>query len=328
MSDRYVQAPPYCIQVEPTEGCNLACTFCGIHGIRPHGTRAYATYRFLTVELAHTIAQLIAESGWTPRIEFAMHGEPTLNPALPDIVAVFRGWLPRHQLMLTTNGVALLQPGFGPRATELFEAGLTILALDNYASLKDIVARQARQYTRVPVYEYPQDRRGNPHRRVRPGERFVSILQDISLTSTGTHSQGQLGNHAGAAAPKDFSAMGRRCAKPFRELAIRWDGAVAICCNDWRGDWKVGRVQEAVSLERLWQSPPFQAARRRLYHGLRDRGPCHGCNHVSFRPGLLPDPRGRLTLPLPLPEDEAIITAALAGAPYTAAVRRPWEATP
>ena len=28
------QQPPFCIQIELTEGCNLACSFCGIAGIR------------------------------------------------------------------------------------------------------------------------------------------------------------------------------------------------------------------------------------------------------------------------------------------------------
>ena len=28
------QSPPFCIQIELTEGCNLACSFCGIAHIR------------------------------------------------------------------------------------------------------------------------------------------------------------------------------------------------------------------------------------------------------------------------------------------------------
>ena len=31
------QNPPYCVQIELTEGCNLACAFCGIASIRKNG---------------------------------------------------------------------------------------------------------------------------------------------------------------------------------------------------------------------------------------------------------------------------------------------------
>jgi len=31
------QTPPFSIQIEPTEGCNLGCSFCGLQGMKKKG---------------------------------------------------------------------------------------------------------------------------------------------------------------------------------------------------------------------------------------------------------------------------------------------------
>ena len=63
----YYQDPPNSIQIELTEGCNLACSFCGIQAIRDnkaHGPlnihgKASAPYRYLTIERARAICNRI-----------------------------------------------------------------------------------------------------------------------------------------------------------------------------------------------------------------------------------------------------------------------------
>ena len=70
----YKQESPFCIQVEMTKGCNLQCTFCGINGFQD---KPNSNFNFVTLGTAERIAEEIAFAGWTSRIEFAMHGEPT-----------------------------------------------------------------------------------------------------------------------------------------------------------------------------------------------------------------------------------------------------------
>lgn len=316
MPVRYRQAPPFAMQIELVEGCNLRCSFCGLNGIRGKDNN----FKFMQLATASKVVDRIVESGWTPRIEFAMHGEPSVHPHMIDILAMFRTALPKLHMMMTSNGVGFMkQPNITINAVLQH---LNVLAIDWYENVK-IVPRILQQYTgqHIPQH-YPKQKEANPHRRRGINEHDLVIVQDISTASSGTHST--LNNHAGAGAPLDYSANGKRCAKPFRELAIRWDGNVAICCNDWRGAYKVGNVA-TTSLDGLWQHPAMQAARRKLYHGQRDFGPCHGCNATSYRPGLLPDQRGKLTLPKPDKNDLAQIEKALAGSPFTLPVLRSWE---
>lgn len=320
-SPAYKQYPPYAVQVELAEGCSLACDFCGINAIRP----GPGGYKFMTPDTADQVAAHLAEAvldhGWNPRVEFAMHGEPTMNPDWHTLLDTFRRWLPKQSLMLTTNGTGLLKGNLGPawhldRALE----SVNVVAIDAYERYKVYEKIQARLPYQLPWY--PDDPKLNPHRRRKPTERQAFFIRDISIAKDGTHAT--LFNHAGGAAPPSDALAGHRCAKPFREMAVRWDGKVALCCEDFRGGYVIGDLTQTPA-DTLWNHPRFQAARRRLYRGRRDFGACQGCTHRSYRPGLLPDPMGKKVMPPPRPQDDAIIAAALAEGPLTTVVRRPWE---
>jgi radical SAM protein with 4Fe4S-binding SPASM domain len=311
------QEPPFALQVELTEGCQLRCQFCGLNGIRGKDN----DYKFMTVLLAERIVYLLKQDNWLPRIEFAMHGEPSANPQMLEILGTFRRRLPkRAHLMMTSNGAGFLRTPTETIDTAL--QSLNVLALDAYEGVQ-IVPKILQRYSgKHEPTMYPADKSGNPHRRRKPDEHDLVIVQDIAEATKGTHAS--LNNHAGCGSPKNDNAMGKRCAKPFRELSIRWDGSVAVCCNDWRGEYQCGNVVQQT-LEQIWQGPAMRAARRKLYHGLRDFGPCAGCDALSYRPGLLPDKKGKKSLPLPTAEDERAIATALGKGCYTLPVLQPWE---
>ncbi len=313
----YRQSPPFAVQIELTEGCNLRCDFCGLNGIRGKEN----DFKFLTLQNAIRITERLNEASWKPRIEFAMHGEPSANQRMPYIIKAFRKNLPSTTpLMMTSNGYGFLKD---PTVIidDLLES-LNVLALDWYENVllvPKILERYAGKHQ--PIY-YPKNKEGNPHRRRTPEEHDLVIVQDIASATTGTHAS--LNNHAGCGSPKNSNAVGKRCAKPFREMSIRWDGNVAVCCNDWRSEYFCGNVLDQP-LEEIWQGPAFAAARKKLYHGMRDFGPCEGCDALSYRPGLLPDQRGKQSLPVPNECDLQAIGKALGRGPLTLPVLREWE---
>ena len=87
MLKEIVQQAPFTVLIEPTEGCNLGCSFCGLRGIREKGTKPW---KYMSIETAERIASEIANAGWNAKLVFAQHGEPTLNPKLFEIIATFR----------------------------------------------------------------------------------------------------------------------------------------------------------------------------------------------------------------------------------------------
>ena len=58
------QEPPFAIQVELTEGCNLFCKFCGIRGIRKKPNEC----KFMSLECSKNIAKQIGATKWGSRI--------------------------------------------------------------------------------------------------------------------------------------------------------------------------------------------------------------------------------------------------------------------
>lgn len=317
--------PPYAIQMEPAEGCNLACSFCGIQSIRNNGADAElgmhgknsAPYRFMTLETNERIAEQVAHYKWNPRIEYAMHGEPTMNTQLTEMIATMRKHNPKVYIMVTSNGGGLVKNAHN-RIAGMFEAGLNTLALDDYKHSNGLMQRVLDQldHDLAPwrVHLYPQDPEGNPHHR--HNKRKLVIINDISDNSTGNH---QLTNQGGASFASKLEPLAQRCAKPFRELSVRWDGSVAVCCDDWKGSYKVGNTNKE-SLSDLWYSERFEAARRKLYASDRNfgpSGPCTGCDVRTYRNGLLPDKLGKSEM---LPEDDetrAVAKQAMRGKVFT-----------
>ena len=319
----YEQEAPFAVQVEFSEGCNLYCNFCGLQGIREQKAK---NYRFMTARTANRIASQLAEAGWNARIEFAMHGEPTMNPKLVNLVRIFRHHLPRNQLMMTSNGGGIVK---SPTAllTALFEAGLNVYALDayEYVNLAPKIMEDVSQHNDFyfEVRYYPDDKDASPHKRWPHTAKVLIHVQDISVADEGNHSM--LNNHCGAGSPPLAESMNARCAKPFREMSFRWDGRVAICCNDWRGVYKIGSIHDN-SLTDLWLSERMNAARTMLYHGRRDLlSPCDICDAKSYRVGLLPDKKGLIELDEPTKDDKRIAREAASGDPYTTPVKREWE---
>jgi len=334
----YKQPAPFAVQIEPVEGCSLACHFCALQTLRDNGAdwrtgvngKNSGPFKYMSADTLRRISKGIMDLGWTSRIELAMHGEPTLHPDIVQIVRMLRRCLPKNQIMITSNGGGLLHVD---KIFTLFEVGLDILALDDYKhanlvsrildtleelagpdeSLTDYLANLGIKFRR-----YPQDKDGSPHHRLKKGEKLLTIIQDIASNDEGTHI---ITNQGGSVGNPDPSMKHSRCAKPFRELSFRWDGSVAICCDDWSGQYKIGNINEMGLLE-IWHHPRFDAARRKLYHGQRDFGPCNGCNVRSYRVGLLPDKMGKDTMPEPTERTDTLIKFALAGKPFTLPVRR------
>lgn len=322
MGVAYKQEAPFAVQIELTEGCNLRCTFCGINGIRT----AERVYKLMTPKTAEAIASQIAAAKWNPRIEFAMHGEPTMHPDAADIVAIFRKHLPKVSMLMLSNGGGLVDDPVG-KIGALMTAGLNTLGLDEYQNVKlvpKILSGLGKSSAPVgyEFFTYPDDPKGNPHARQAPSKRRVVHIRPIDAQTQGTHST--LNNHAGSGAPRNSSGQGKPCAKPFRELSFRWDGSAAICCNDWRGELALGSIHKEGLLG-IWHSKTADEARKRLVVGLRDFGPCNGCDAVSYRVGLLPDKLGRVTLPKPTKAGLDYLNEAAKRKPLTKPVKREWE---
>jgi len=286
-------------------------------------------YKFMEKSTLIRTVDHIKDLGWNCRIGFAMRGEPTLHPDYIGMVAAVRERLPKvHMTMLTNGGGLLRKPGAVKNVTGLFSAGLNVLGMDHYTGIAFVpkIMETIDNESPMPLkngtlhplgftfYKYPEDRAGNPHvRRPRNSRTLVQIrdiMEQNDENKTGTHSK--IFNYAGLSYPPDDSMMGKRCHHPFRQIVVHWDGNVPLCCNSWDSPYNIANIND-TSLNDIWQSNAFGAAREKLIRGERDFTPCKGCNHRSYRVGLLPDLMGQGKLHRPDAQTDVDLKEALKG---------------
>ena len=316
-----IQTPPFTLQIDLTEGCNISvdredgtkglCWACGLNGIR----QGPGNYKFMTEDTAREIAKQIKVAGWNCQLLFAGFGEPSMNPKFIEIIKIFRMTLTKQYMVMLSNGAGFVRAG---NIKRLFDAGISTLALEDYEGglMNKINIGDAG----MEVLRYPSNKEANPHHR--STKKRLVVIDDITSATKGTHAV--LNNHAGIGLPPQ--KVQARCAKPFREMSVKWDGHVSICCIDWRRETDFGNIHKNTLYE-LWNSDVFNAARRILITGERNKiRLCSRCDHPSYRVGLLPDKFGKVKLDPYTPADVLLVSEA---EPETTArpivVLRPWE---
>ena len=297
--------PPWSVQIELTEGCNRLCSFCGLTALR---TAPGKPWHFMEIQLAEKLAKQLSAFCPNARIEFAMHGEPTLNPDWIEIVGIFRRYLPTTQFQLTTNGRTWMRGksqgnSIEKNAIKAFEAGIDVIVLDTYDPEREKLQALAKACTRFKVLDYYDDCQPQGispwanHKRGMSGT--LIIMDDIGIRN-GESKARTLMNHAGNAKsePIPDEPFKRTCTLPFRELAVCFNGNVTICCMDWGHEYTCGNVNDTHIYD-IWWGAEFQAARKLLQSKERGFSPCDRCNAKSgTRAGLLPK--------MPKPDSETL----------------------
>ena len=295
---------PYTIQFELVQGCNRRCQFCGSRGIDQR-------IRMADIGTARRLFEMVRDAGLTSRILLAGHGEPTLHPDVVAIVEAARSIMPEQTISMFTNGTVIeKRPSL---VDELFDAGLNDLNFDEYDDHR--VGEFVRGDGTCAKYEVCELGPGVPLLAPKnPKGRRILITPPID----GDDGSRSFTNHCGAGLPPLAKPMEKRCTTVFRDLFVRWDGSVAICCNDFRGEYPVTSISEHESLHDVYFHERLEAARRILNVGGRGAiHPCRVCDDRPTRVGLLP-----IT---PEPTDGDYATAAEEREPLTEAVPREWE---
>lgn len=285
----YKQEPPFCIQVEMTHGCPLKCPFCAVAYYEDR------EYKFMSVATAELFSEMLADSGWNPRIEFAMHGEPTMNPEWENIIKAVRKNNPKLSILMLTNGYQCQKGHLRDVSERFFAAGGNTLGIDMYhGKISENIAQQLDNEDNDFAFSVCRfydgtDPNENPHKRYN-GKRVI-FIGDIRNNSRGTHSQFE--NHAGVSMELDTANQNKPCVKPFREMGICYDGGVNVCCCDFLNEALIGNIHNCLELDEIWNSELMMSYRRMLLSGERIHRPCKGCSAVGYRTGLLPDKLGK-----------------------------------
>lgn len=239
------------VEVETINRCNGVCSFCPVNrNVDPREEK------MMTKELFESIVDQLAEMNYAGRFTTFSNNEPLLDKRIVEFNRYARKKLPNAKIHLFTNGTLFTIELF----KELIEY-LDELIIDNYHQELRLIK---------PCEEIKQYCQLHPHLKSK-----VTIVlrkpQEI-LTSRGGNAPNR----------KDVGIYTEdRCILPFKQLIIRPDGKISLCCNDAIGKYTLGDVSKDKILD-IWYGPRFEMVRKSLYEGRKNWGECQHCDNFSL----------------------------------------------
>lgn len=289
-------ATPYKLNIEPTNLCNIGCTFCPtadhalVKSVRPQG--------IMTFELFKKLVEDIKEFPDKVKLmELYQDGEPLINKNFPEMARYLYDAGVAEKTKTKTNGV-LLTPSMVERLAEsrLTYIGISVLASNerdyqtiaqrkiHYADIVENVRRlhKATRGTETKLYikmaQMPHFTQADIDQFYRDFESsadhiVIEQLHGWSRTEVQDFSEGM------------FQARGEpvACPYPLYQLTINWNGAVRTCCVDW--SWKTTIGDAATnSVKQVWEGLQLYEFQRMHLEGRRHENiACKNCTLIHIR---------------------------------------------
>lgn len=239
------------IEIETVNRCNGLCDFCPVS--KNNDTRNYFE---MTDELFESIIDQLSDINYSGKIALFSNNEPLLDDKIIERHYYARKKLPNARMHLFTNGTLLTIEKFKGLIESLDE-----LIIDNYHQELNLI-KPCKE-----IEEYCEK-----HPELKNKVTIVLRKPQEILTSRG----GTAPNRK-----KMISYSHVKCVLPFKQIIVRPDGKVSLCCNDPLGKNTLGDLTKESILE-VWNSEKFQKVRNCLYRGRGEWSYCKFCDTLSL----------------------------------------------
>jgi radical SAM protein with 4Fe4S-binding SPASM domain len=256
------------LEIESQSNCNRDCWFCsrthdrsGIYKDE-HGQ---SVIKEMPTEKILDILNQAQVLGFTGEISFHFYSEPLLDPRNLILAreAIKRGMLTR----LNTNG-------------DVLENNKQL-----WAELRDIY-----DIIVVGIYDYSSQEELEECKRIWRDRLPGDNIKFSPIKNGGERSLYSLGVPR-ALSPKDDRFRGptitfpnATCRRPLIRMLVRYDGEMMLCCDDLKGDFKLGNIYKQ-SLETLWYSDKHAKIIHDLIAGRREKySLCAICPQIPSGP--------------------------------------------
>ena len=239
------------IEIETYNRCNGSCDFCPVSKLRDKRPET-----FMSQKLFYNIIDQLRDMDYRGRLSLFSNNEPFLDERIIDFQAYARKRLPNAYMQLLTNGTLLSLDKFKSIIDDL-----DYLIIDNYNDRLEL------NKTSKIIKSYCEE-----HKELIEKVTIVIRNPREILTSRG----GEAPNR------KDMKSYpNAACCLPFRQLIIRPDGKVSMCCNDPLGKTAMGDLTK-VSIMDVWQNEQFQTIINSLLDGRKNIEHCKFCDTFYF----------------------------------------------
>lgn len=290
---------PLSIYVEPTNVCNLKCSFC------PESFPDYEEKTggpsSLDLEAFGRVCDQILSLGRLRTLNLYMLGEPFANRRLPEFIALAKARGVADRIVVTSNGTLLNEA----MAERVIASGLDYLRISVYGTDQESFTRITtsripfdRIHTQVRRLKELRDAQGlsNPYIYVKmidsgdaaTNERFIALFapvcDQVAIEPVMNWDDPAEGSLSGRSRDELLATpfFGRRkevCPFPFYSLVVHSDLTVSVCCVDWAKRTIVGNLR-TETLEQVWRGDALR--RFRMMHLERRRHENPACSSCTF----------------------------------------------
>jgi MoaA/NifB/PqqE/SkfB family radical SAM enzyme len=240
------------VEIETINRCNGECGFCPVN--RHADPRPAARMK---EDLFRSIIGQLREMDYRRSLYLYSNNEPLLDTRIVDFAAHAKEQLPAASVRMYTNGILLT-----PDILRRLAPHLDDITINNYSD----------DFTLAPNIREILDmseRDSGLSRKVRVVMRYRREL----MTSRGGQSPNKLD-----ILPRTLPVG---CLLPARQLIVRPDGRLSLCCNDAVGVMTLGDANTDSILD-IWNSPGNKALRRRVLEGRGGVDLCRQCDTMHF----------------------------------------------
>lgn len=240
------------IEIETINRCNGNCDFCPVSA-----KNDIRTYQIMDKKVFEGIINQLSEMDYSGRLSLFSNNEPFLDPDIISRHKYAREMVPRARMHLFTNGTLLTIERFQQIMEYLDE-----LIIDNYQQELKLI-KPCEQ-----IVEYCEK---NPE-----------LKKKVTIVLRKPH---EILSSRGGDAPnrKNVVNFGNdSCVLPFKQMTIRPDGKVSLCCSDALGKNTLGDVTKNSLLE-IWYGDEFQRVRNCLKNGRKNWELCKKCDFFVLR---------------------------------------------
>lgn len=240
------------IEINPTELCNLKCSFC------PRSEGYPNQNAHISEEVSREIRKQLDESGYDRFISITGRGEPTLTKNFDKILDILLKGDRKYGAYMNTNGKKL-------EKYEKYIPFFSWINLDVYDVDKSVYEKQKERYSKHKnvIVKY------RPDVGIDYGEYNEEFKKDFS-------------NRGGfLKSSKKNNCEGSTCGFVFEKLFINLNGDFNLCCDDWTPTIMSNIYKESIP-EYVNQNTKLKEYRESHKAGRRDLlDVCKNCDRIN-----------------------------------------------
>ena len=221
------------IELETINRCNGECSFCPVN--RKDDKREF---KIMDEDLFKNIINQLRDMNYDGRIQIFSNNEPLLDKRICGFAKYVKETCPKAHLSIFTNGILLNEEKFG----ELIKYCDTF-CIDNYYEGEKKLPENIKRIVEICNQTSALKRK--------------VIIQMINKKEIRNNRGGQSKN-------RHFTyQLKTNCKLPFKQVIVRPDGKLSLCCNDALGLYTLGDLQKQTLLE-AWGGEKYKNIRDTL----------------------------------------------------------------